>query len=250
MNDINTFAKQTYLKLKTRTINCYDCGINLTKENATSEHIPAKNFYAGVPFDFKQNLITVSSCYFCNHKSSSIDGEIRDMIGILNDSVTENQEITRKAVRTILQKKTFVKRLNFDFQGRVSSVTFDLKASNAIHAKTFKGVFFREFKVPIPKNFDINLIVDAFNSNNQQKDLAIHFKSFLENENIESQFSGHPDVFKYLISGFAFDKKNKIVKCNQLKRCIGFVSLLIYHKKIEAIVFCGRNDLIKKWDRT
>ncbi len=83
---------------------CYNCGIELTNENKTAEHIPAKNLYAGQPAEVKQNLLTVPACFDCNNKFSNIDSEIRDIIGISNDSLTENQVISEKAAKSLLRQ--------------------------------------------------------------------------------------------------------------------------------------------------
>ena len=66
---------------------CYNCGIELNKENLSVEHVPAKNLYDDLDDTFKINRITVPACKRCNGIYSKIDQEIRDVLAIKNDNI-------------------------------------------------------------------------------------------------------------------------------------------------------------------
>ena len=224
---------------------CYNCGITLTDEIKTSEHIPPQNLYVGLSLEYKQNLLTVTACHNCNNKFSAIDSEIRDIIGVSNDSFTENQEITAKAVRGIVRQKTFLERLHFDSKGQIDSVKFYKQVSIDFHTKNFKGLFFKEYNSVIPENYEINIVVDSIDNNSKTMDLAFIFHNFLRHDNPEWKFSGHVNIFKYLISGFMFDTSNKSIKTNDMQKSLGFAALLVYHNSVRVIIFCGRPDFIE-----
>lgn len=223
---------------------CYNCGIELTDEIATSEHIPAKNLFVGVPHEQKQNLLTVPACFECNQKFSAIDSEIRDMIGISNDSLVDKQELTGKAVRGIFKQKSFLERLHFDAHGQVIAVTFNQKVAVDIHTKNFRGLFFKEYQTIVPDNFEINIIADG--SPDREMTVAFLFHDFLRHDNPDWKYSGHPDIFKYLISGFTTDANKNIVKTNDIHNCLGVAALLVYHNLVGAVVFCGTKEFIEK----
>jgi len=221
---------------------CYNCGIALTGNNKTSEHIPAKNLYAGQPDEYKQNLLTVPACFDCNNKFSNIDNEIRDMIGISNDSLKENQIISEKAVRGMFKQKAFDK-LNFNQHGQVESVTFKLKNALEIHTKNFKGVFFKEYGELVPDGYTIHVIADGCENN--QMTLGFIFHDLLRQTNPDWKYSGHPNIFKYLIAGFSFDENNIIFKDGGNKRPMVFAALLVYYDLVGAVVFCGSPALME-----
>ena len=223
---------------------CYNCGIELTADIATSEHIPAKNLFVGVPHDQKQNLLTVTACLECNQKFSVIDSEIRDMIGISNESLVDKQELTGKAVRGLMKQKNFLERFHFDTNGQVIGVTFNQKVAIDIHTKNFKGLFFKEYGAIVPDNFEINIIADG--SHDREVKVAHMFHDFLRHGNPDWKYSGHPSIFKYLISGFVNDASNNIVKTEDINNCLGVAALLVYHDLVGAVVFCGSNDFIEK----
>ncbi|MBK7432895.1 MAG: hypothetical protein IPI66_02680 [Chitinophagaceae bacterium] len=221
---------------------CYNCGVTLTDESKTSEHIPAKNLYAGQPNEYKQNLLTVPACFECNNKFSTIDSEIRDMIGISNESLIENQIISEKTVRGLFKQKAF-NRLNFDQHGQVESVTFKLKNALDIHTKNFKGIFFNEHGELVPDDYSIHVVADGCENN--QMTLGFIFHDLLQQTNPNWKYSGHPSIFKYLISGFSFDENNIIFKDEKNKRPVVFAALLVYYDLIGAVVFCGSPALME-----
>lgn len=223
---------------------CYNCGIQLTDETKTSEHIPPQNLYVGLLPEYKQNLLTVTACYNCNNKFSAIDNEIRDIIGISNDSLINNQTITAKAVRGIFRQKK-LERLNFNSKGQIDSVTFEVQKGIQFHIKNFKGLFFKEYNSIVPENYAIKIITDGINDNSKTLNLAFIFHNFLRHDNPDWKFSGHVDIFKYLISGFITDSNNNLIKTSDIQNSLGFAALLVYHNLIGVVIFCGRTDFIE-----
>jgi len=77
---------------------CYNYGKELTEDNSSNEHIPAKNLFNGYPENYKQNRIIMPACIECNHRYSKIDQEIRANADL------HQQELTRQAVKLILRR--------------------------------------------------------------------------------------------------------------------------------------------------
>jgi hypothetical protein len=215
----------------------------LTADNKTSEHIPAKNLYAGQPSEYKENLLTVPACFDCNHKFSTIDSEIRDMIGISNDSLTENQIISETAVRGMFRQKAY-DRFNFNQHGQVESVTFKLKNALDIHTKNFKGVFLKEYGELVPEEYTIHIIADG--CENSEMTLGFIFYDLLRQPNPEWKFSGHPNIFKYLLSGYSFNTENIIFKDEENKKPMIFAALLVYYELIGAFIFCANSAIMEE----
>jgi hypothetical protein len=220
---------------------CYNCGIELTNETKTSEHIPAKNLFAGQTDENKRNLLTVTACFTCNNKYSTIDNEIRDMIGITNDSLTDNAIITGKAVRGLFKQKAF-DRLNFNQLGQVESVTFKLKNALEIHTKNFKGIYFNEYNERIPEEYSINVIADG--CENSQMTLGFILQNALNETIPEWKYSGHTSVFKYKIAGYSFNEDNLIYLDNNSKRPTLFAAIMVYYDIIGAVIFCGSPEIM------
>ena len=113
-----------------------------------------------------------------------------------------------------------------------------------IHTKNFKGIFFNEYKILVPDNYEINILADG--GPDSEMKLAFIFHDFLRHDNPDWKFSGHVDIFKYLISAFTVDANNNIIKTNDIQNCLGFAALLVYHNLVGAVVFCGRKDFINE----
>lgn len=103
---------------------CYNCGVPLDKTNRTKEHIPAKNLFQGYPDEYKMNRITVPACDECNQKYSKIDQELRDALAVINNTVDEKSELTRKGIRSILNSSNWQDRVFMGPNGRVEAVKF------------------------------------------------------------------------------------------------------------------------------
>ena len=92
---------------------CYNCGQEFDKEKITREHIPAQNTFVGYPDNYKSNRLVVPACFDCNNRYSKIDQEIRDAIGIMNEDNELQNEMTAKAVRSIMRNQNWQKGLRW-----------------------------------------------------------------------------------------------------------------------------------------
>jgi hypothetical protein len=56
----------------------------------TKDHIPQKCLYEGYPSDYKTNRFTVPACHKCNSEFSKYEPELRDLIGVANNNISDN----------------------------------------------------------------------------------------------------------------------------------------------------------------
>ncbi len=224
---------------------CYNCGIKLSVEIKTKEHIPAQNLYGGYDVEYKKNRIVVPACYNCNQRYSKIDQEIRDVIGILNDDNELQKEITRKAVKSIMRNRNWVKRVSVNGMKFIEniSVSFRYEKLRELHIKNFKGVFYYEYKVPLPREFDVEIIAEGDEFDHKLMVIKNDFEKFLDIKKWKE--SGHRDIFKYRIvlldlntpsSNCDFSETDNIGNCNLI------ICELAYHNTIHPII-CAKNGI-------
>ena len=225
---------------------CYNCGRELTSDNATVEHVPAKNLYEGFGEDFKKNRITVPACAECNHLYSKIDQEIRDALAVKNDNLKERQELTAKGVRSILRRSNWKDRTHFNSSGRVAAVTFSYADLRQIHIKNFKALFFRKYGIPVPDDFGIEIIADG---DDDKIDTAQIIYGYLL-DGKEFEYSGHPDVFKFILRDMTPDKeKDAVYESRDFTKLVAVAGLLVYHDDIGAVVVAGKKEFIESCKR-
>ena len=223
---------------------CYNCGIELTKENTTREHIPAQNIFTGYPENYKNNRLVVPACFECNNKYSKIDQEIRDAIGIMNDNNVQQNELTQKSVKSILRKSDWVDRLHFT-DGKVKAVSFSYGDLKDLHVKNFKGVFFQKYGYPLPDNFEIEIMADGDEENQKLMGRTAHLYQYVTRGGTW-KVSGHEDIFKYDIKAMAIAKNGDIEDNDDLKKAICVIGILVYHQTLMCVVVAAKKKFLKK----
>lgn len=223
---------------------CYNCGINLTDENKTREHIPAQNTFVGYSPEYKENRLVVPACHTCNNQYSKIDQEIRDAIGIMNEKNDMQEELTRKSVKSIMRRKNWMDRLHFD-NGKVSAVTFDYNEFKKLHIKNFKGIFYEKFGFPLPNEFEIEIIAEGDEEDQKLMGIAENLYNYVAEGN-HWNISGHKDVFQYKIKTLTPDEKGNIIDVDSLDYAIGIVAVLVYHKTISPVIFAAKKEFLEK----
>lgn len=214
-------------------MNCYNCGVPLTHETNHVEHIPQKSLYAGRGPEYKVNLKTVPACFNCNNKEfSAIDEEFRNLIGLITEK-PGHDELIKSSVKSVNRGQAKQSRIVYDgdeFKG----ILFKPNILKDSHTKNFKGVFYTQYGYPISNNYKISVDIIGVNRNldpHRQK-----LKSYLV-KNFEWKFSGHPDIFSYIIQPFRevnkFDKQD--IKIEHNERI--FICVLRYNLSLEALVW-------------
>lgn len=173
---------------------CYNCGIPLTRETKTREHIPQQNLFKGFPNEYKTNRITVDSCYPCNNGMSHIDDELRNFASIFDDGKS-NMEGLVKAFGSFTRKDASRIQNYDDGVG----VQFDKIDIYSLFEKNTKGIYYHEFGEVYPENLDVKTITET----DEESDMSYLFK-YIYTHSIklidEWKISGHEDVFRYKIA--------------------------------------------------
>ncbi len=226
---------------------CYNCGIpfsELKKIERTKEHIPAKTLFEGYPKEYLINRKTVPACLECNQEYAKFDDQIRDLIGITNESDTERKELTAKTVRKILSNKS-------EFKDKISiennKIYFKLNmiSIDKLHFKNFKGIYTSITKKPLSDLYKL----DVYSIGQEEKKLKLGEKFLKEIEYLDNwDISGHENVFKFKMaivnvesltfSSLDFNNSNsepEILVCG-----------MKYNSTIVALVV-GMKDSMKNW---
>ncbi len=209
---------------------CYNCGKPLTRKTNNGEHIPPKNLFEGRGPEYKVNRKKIPACYECNHNYSLTDEEFRNLIGIINKQ-PDLLTLTEKTFRSMTLGEERKKRIMYDKSGKPIAVSFDFKDIKRFHIKNFKGVFYIQYGYALPNNYRIIADVKEGNVTQIHLDLISYLK-----DNFEWKYSGHPDIFSYIIQpfrkGYKFDGKDIKPESNE-----GFfVCLLRYNITHSALV--------------
>lgn len=223
---------------------CYDCRTLLNQENSTREHIPAQNTFAGYPPEYKNNRLTVPACHTCNNEYSKIDQEIRDAIGIQNDENEEQQELTRKSVKSIMRRANWLDRLHFS-NGKVIAVTFSYDDFQQLHIKNFKGIFHHKYGSPLPADFEIFTIAEGDEENANLMGIAKSLYSYVE-QGDNWQISGHEDIFQFKIKSLTPSPADLIEDDPNIENALGFVAVLKYHKTLTPVIIAAKTEFMEK----
>ncbi len=222
---------------------CYNCGIPLTADIATVEHVPAKNLYEGFGDEYKVNRITVPACFVCNNLYSKIDQEIRDALAIKSDDPQQKKDLTGKGVRSILRRSNWSHRTHFNNNGQVVAVDFNYGDLRQLHIKNFKALFFRKYGFPVPENFIIDIIADG---DDDKIETAQVFHDYLRTDK-EFEHSGHPDIFKFILKDMTPDIPNDTIYVSgDFDKLVGVAGLLVYHDDIGAVIIAGKKDFVER----
>jgi len=223
---------------------CYNCGVELTKENRTKEHIPAQNTFIGYSPEYKLNRLTVPACFDCNHDFSKIDKEIRDAIGVMNEDDPNQEEITKKAIEAIMREKNWTERVEIN-DGIVTSVSFSYEAFKKLHIKNFKGIFYSKYGIPLPEDFNIEIIAEGDFEDSKLSSIANAFTDYVSDGG-NFNVSGHPDIFQYKLKTLTpMYGGDQINDSPTLENALGVVGILIYHKNLKAVIIAAKKDYLK-----
>lgn len=181
-------------------LNCIFCG----RPADTREHIPAKQFFKGVP---DRNLITVPSCLKCNRSFQKDEDFFRQFnVGFLSDRSAEAKKFLENEVtRSIMRRPALAKQM-FNQMKLVDAYTkaerkyvgkrtvyqlstSDISRINRVVRKIIDGLFFHHFNKVVPKRWEVNIV--WINPKNQKE---------LDLENVEKTLRWHiikEDVFAY-----------------------------------------------------
>jgi hypothetical protein len=143
------------------------CPFCLKNKELTDDHIPPKNLF---PKPRPNTLITVKSCKFCNSNTSKDDEYFRLMLTMMhglgtNPLVFNIQDIV---VRSLARKEA--QGLAVEFLKTIQSASvftahglymphkpiycIDDRRLNSTARKIVKGLFYYEFKKPVPADYD------------------------------------------------------------------------------------------------
>jgi hypothetical protein len=223
---------------------CYNCGVELNDQNRTREHIPAQNTFAGYPNEYKVNRLTVPACFECNNKYSKTDQEIRDAIGIMNDDNALQQELSRKAVASIMRNHNWPERIEWK-NGKVGGVLFNYNTFRELHIKNFKGVFYQKYGFPIPEEYEIQIIAEGDYDDLKLNNIAKFLTDYVYDGG-DIKFSGHPDIFQYKTKTITpMEDGLTINDSPTLDNALGIVGVLDYHKNIKAVIIAAKKDYLQ-----
>lgn len=223
---------------------CYNCAKIIIKKDSTKEHIPARALFAGYGDEYKINRITVPACKKCNNDYSKIDQEIRNVIGVTNDDVDDEnaRELSRKSVSSILKQKNFKGRLFFNRQGKVEAVKFDYKSIERVVRKDFKGIFYHEFDFALPLEWKVKIISD-FERNGNLAETAAGILKYLA-KGIKWAKSGHERIFKYKFKTMATDEDGLLYDSDDLDLAYTIASIQFYHDRFGFVVVATRQKYL------
>jgi hypothetical protein len=175
---------------------CYNCGIpfsKLDKVEKTKEHIPAKTLFQGYPKEYLTNRKTVPSCLKCNQEYAQIDDQIRDLIGITNESDIEKKQLTAKTVRKLFgNRKELNERMSL-FKNKIC-FNFNMANIDKLHFKNFKGIYTLITKKPLNDLY----LLDVYSLGQDEQKLKLGKKFLQEIELTENWIiSGHENIFKF-----------------------------------------------------
>tara|TARA_R110002073_G_C9489403_1_gene580700 strand:+ start:4945 stop:5631 length:687 start_codon:yes stop_codon:yes gene_type:complete len=227
-------------------MNCYNCGIELTNETNHVEHIPAKNLFKTYPDEYKKNLLTIPACYDCNiGLYSKIDHEIRDAIGVLNEKDDLKNEMTAKAVRSIMRKSNWKERVFSIEDGKSLEVSFSYNDIEKLHIKNFKGLFYAKYGVPISDEYQIRIIAEGDEENEKLQRVNNYFREFIDFE-MDWSFIGHPEVFQYKVKAMIPGENDMFYDGDNLEEAVGFVCTMEYHGALKPLVIAQTTEFINE----
>lgn len=223
---------------------CYNCGIELTKANKTREHIPAQNTFVGYSEEYKINRLTVPACFDCNNEYSKIDTEIRDAVGIMNEDDEKQAELSRKAVNSIMKNHDWPERIEWK-NGKVAAVSFSYNTFRELHIKNFKGIFYSKYGIPIPEDYEIQIIAEGDFDDIKLTKIAQFLTDYVY-EGGDLKVSGHKDIFEYKLKTLTpMHGGDSINDSPTLDNALGVVGVLVYHKNIKAVIIAAKKDYLE-----
>jgi len=218
---------------------CYNCGIDIIDDKISREHIPAKNIFRDIDNRdnkaYKNNLI-VPACFPCNQKYSKIDQELRDVLGVISNDLTK-EKVTEKAFRSIMRRKDWNTRVTKESKNSRGIVNFSREDLEKTIEKNTKGIFYHEFKTPMPKDFSGNVFLyEELND-----ELFKNVINSLKHANIEG-ISGNANIFKYKLR--ILDEFGKDVKDynNNTQKMKSIVSTQTYYNNFQTLFIATKKE--------
>lgn len=220
---------------------CYNCGVELNKINWTKEHIPAQCLFDGYDESYKLNRITVPGCKMCNDDYAKIDQEIRDVLAVINDDVTQKSVLTKKGIRSILSSNNWKERVFMDECGIPTSFNFSYSNLRQIHIKNFKALFVKKYGVIVPDKYQIEIIADGDENLTTTAEVIYDYLTY----DNKWKISGHQDIFKFILKDITIDKDKAVFEeSGNLSKAIAVAGLLVYHDDVVAVIVAGDKDFI------
>ena len=112
----------------------------------------------------------------------------------------------------------------------MGAVEFDYKLFERIVKKDFKGIFYHEFRFPLPPEWKVKIISEFEKVEKLAKAGANIFK-YLD-KGIEWSKSGHKDIFKYKFKTMTPNEEGIIYDSDDLDEAHTIASVQYYHDKI------------------
>ena len=224
---------------------CYNCGKELLVGQGTKEHIPAKALFNGYDSKYKDNRITVPACFDCNNKYSITDEEFRNMIGISSNR-KENDFIAEQSVRSIIRKSSDYSRLRYNIFGNVTGVEFYEKHIVDFHIKNFKGLFYFQYGIPLPDNYELKVNIDEDDHSKFTLGVIGYLKKYFL-----WRCSGHKDIFSYCLQPLRYGLKRSNKDDLDLEENENIiVGALIYNKQHGALVYAIRKEYLEHFEQS
>lgn len=218
---------------------CYNCGKKMTESESTKEHIPAQGIFEDFPESYKAHRITVLGCQKCNVEYSLHEEEFRNALGVVSDKKDSEKELIRKTQKSLIRKKARENgRLIFGKNKKLDAVVFKEKDFIKNHEKNFKALFKKKFGKVLPQDFKLAVDLMDLESKEFKNRKAVYNHL---TKNFEWQYSGHPDVFKYIIQPFSEklpDDKSDIPFTGQEDF---YIAIMVYRNKFVAIIGAAKH---------
>ena len=206
----------------------------------TKDHIPPKNLF---PKPRPNTLLKIPGCKECNEGTSKDDEYFRLMLSMrsevgLNSLVSKNRE---KIVNSLFreQARGFLHRL-FDnlnysptytkqgiYVGEKPTYKIDDLRINKTAVKVIKGLFYHEFKIPVPKDWSVTAIFDMTIQRDVNKQFLNTIKDIMDFTMYADEKTIVKDGFSYRFKKFDEDKNNEsswILRFYNKILFIGFVT--------------------------
>ena len=220
---------------------CFNCTKPISRKDGTetTEHIPARSLFAGFSDEYKINRITVPCCYQCNNESSkALDEEFRNMIGAITNQ-PDLTHVVQNAVKSMFVHRKQFERLPLDQNGRLAGlVSFNNHALIDYQVKIFKGLFYHQYKRPLPLDYDVSV-----DSNHDGKNLSGPFIRNYLLKYFEYKHSGHPQIFKYILQpfreGFSQTVKNDLIPTSDDRHYVG---LLVFNQTFASVLYASLSE--------
>jgi hypothetical protein len=213
---------------------CFMCHteIGRKKGNETVEHIPMRSLFDGYTTAHKANRITVPCCTSCNNATSLIDEEFRNFIASISDDPIL-LPMADKAIRSVLDYRKMFDMIYTDPETGVTGLLTRPKVVVEYQKKVFKGLFYHQYKAPLPEKYEIKVDIDR----ERNKFKSIPFINYY-NKNFLYKHSGSPDVFKFILQPFRAGLKQTVKQDLVLAPSDNhFVSIQIFNNCFQSVVY-------------